>query len=122
MTASIPGVTHHARTRAAERFGRDLSSAEWRALVLDIVDGRSTIIMRQADGSEIRLATVGTIAVKLVWSPSQAVIITVLPDCPAASPAAENARRARMQRATVTGGHWSRGKFRQARTRWEDQP
>lgn len=122
MTASIPGVTHHARARAAERFGRDLSSAEWRALVLDIIDGRSTIIMRQGDGSEIRLVQVGTIAVKAVWSPSQAIIITILPDCPAASPAAENARRARMQRATVTGGHWSRGKFRHARTRWEDQP
>ena len=122
MTASIPGVTHHARARAAERLGRDLSSAEWRALVLDIIDGRSTIIMRQGDGSEIRLVQVGTIAVKAVWSPSQASIITILPDCPAAPPAAENARRARMQRATVTGGHWLRGKFRQARTRWEDQP
>ena len=78
MTASIPGVTHHARARAAERLGRDLSSAEWRALVLDIIDGRSTIIMRQGDGSEIRLVQVGTIAVKAVWSPSQASIITIL--------------------------------------------
>lgn len=119
---SYPGVTHHARTRAAQRFGRDLTSAEWRALVLDIIENRSTIIMRQGDGSEIRLVSVGTVAVKAVWSPTQAVIITILPDCPAASPAAEKARRARIQPATRTGGFWSRGKFRQSRTRWEDQP
>lgn len=121
MTTHIPGVTNHARSRAAVRFGRDFSAAEWRALVLDIVEGRSTIIMRQGDGSEIRLACVGTIALKLVWSPAQAVIITILPDCAAASPAAENARRARLEPVTA-GGYWARGKFRPARTRREDRP
>lgn len=118
----IPGVSNHARYRAGERFGRDFSPSEWRAVLLDIVDGRSTIIMRQGDGSEIRLVQVGTVAIKVVWQPVQALIITILPDCPAASPQAESARRAPLVKARKNGGFYLGGKFRPPRTKWEGQP
>lgn len=87
-------------------------------LILDIVEGRSTIIMRQGDGSEIRLARVGTIAVNLVWSPTQAVIITILPDCPAASPAAENVRTSRIRVSLRRFKHYRRGEIVRGGTEW----
>lgn len=120
---SLPeGVTRHAWERAAERLGRPLSRQEWRQVVLDITEGRAVLLLRQNDGSEILLVTVGTVAMRLVWMPDPGCVRTVLPDSPCLTAASETVRGARVRKSVRGGGFYVRGKWKHLRTIWNDKP
>lgn len=75
----------HAEQRALERYGIAATQQDWDALVLAITDsvmGRSNsawLLGRQNDGTEKWLAPLAGVAVRVVYCPRQARVITVLP-------------------------------------------
>lgn len=81
-------ATPHADQRAAERTGINPTVAQWRDAVIDIittVSGDSTrALMERRDAKsghngEIWYVHVGSVAMKVVYAPRLAQIITVLP-------------------------------------------
>lgn len=78
--APIPGVSTHAQARAAERYGRVLTEQEWFHIVADIIDRRAVLLARSpGDMSETYLVKCGTIPMRVVWRPLDAIISTVRP-------------------------------------------
>ncbi len=81
-------ASHHARERAISRYGLDASDAEWWRLVADILDtatGERTaalLLARLPHGNERWLARLGTTPIVAVWSPNDAIVVTVLPTTP----------------------------------------
>ena len=82
----MSGYTLHARDRAAERHGLELSYAEFDQVVIDITDSvlgvarRATLLAALPDGCERWLMRVRERAVRIVWNPELARIVTVLSD------------------------------------------
>lgn len=81
----IPGVSHHARERMVERWGRDLTPAEWAETWGQIASGKAALLTR-VDAGEIRAVALGGMVFRMAWKPDTRVIATVLPE---GSPAPE---------------------------------
>lgn len=75
----IPGVTSHARERMVERHGRDLTRAEWLAVVLDILDGRATLL-RIGSAGDTYAVQLGAMTLRIVWRVDWCAVATVLPE------------------------------------------
>jgi len=116
VSAPIPGVTLHARTRMAERIGRDLSRAEWLAVVASILDGTATLLMRDGRRGEHYAVAVGAMMVRVAWQPDQGLIATVLPSLDASTPATAKVRRAPLGKSLGEKVLFLRG--RRQRTQW----
>lgn len=117
---TIPGVTHHARTRMAERYGRDLTRMEWLALVLAIIDGRAVRLraMPENGSGEIYAVSISGLALRVVWQPLGGAVVSVLaPEHQGTRYHAENPGRIR--KSLLTGGGWRRGKRKPVRTVWQ---
>lgn len=116
----IPHVTNHAQERAAMRLGRLLTRGEWNAVLLAITERRAVLLScSERDGSEIWLAPVGTISLRLVWKPAQAVIVTILPnDTPAIHRASDSAREAGVRSSLRRVAHYRGGKLLRGGTEW----
>lgn len=77
--------TDHARRRMAERWGTDLTEAEWRAAMLTVLQakesgsGQAILERRTAAGPELWHVKVGCAALRMVWNPAAARFTTVLP-------------------------------------------
>jgi len=72
--------TDHAAQRFNLRYGAFTENADWITAFLDILDGRSIMLARDpATGIEKHLAKVAGIEAILIYDPSTACIITVLP-------------------------------------------
>lgn len=78
--------TDHARARMVERWGGDLTEAEWRDAMLTILDaaetGRSPRAMlerRTAADGEIWHVRIGAACLRMCWHPVAARFTTVLP-------------------------------------------
>ncbi len=76
----LPGVSVHARERARERLGRDLSDGEWLAAVLDLVEGRLSFLCRDQRGVEqYAWPAAWPPLARIIWHPAAARIVTVVP-------------------------------------------
>jgi hypothetical protein len=61
--------------------GRDLTRAEWLAVVLAILDGRSVLVRRAGERSgEIHDVTVSGVTIRFAWEPVHGHIVTTLRD------------------------------------------
>lgn len=82
MTGSAHHSTHAAE-RAAERYGIEASAAEWRALVLDIIDTvagdrtAATLVRKGEDGKELWLARLAGRPVIALYAPDSAVVVSL---------------------------------------------
>lgn len=116
----IPGVTHHARQRMAERHGRDLTPAEWLALVCDILDGRAVLLraMPPNGSGEIWAVRMGDMALRVVWQPLDGSVVSVLADEHSGNRHLDE-RKGRVRKSLYVFGTWKRGKRRPARTVWQ---
>lgn len=79
-----PISTRHADERIWERFGYGATTADWRQAGLDIMDAavgerRAALLIRRCHGKEWWYVRVGPCAVRVVYDPNKAVIVTVLP-------------------------------------------
>lgn len=119
MGAVIPGVTRHARDRAEERLGRDLTREEWLGLVATILEGRAVLLCFQ-ENAEHYLATVSGVPLRVVWRPDLGQVVTVLRADMAAAQAIENARGSRLRPSLRFAAHYRQGKRRRAKTMWQD--
>lgn len=72
-------MNQHALQRAMERYGLNLLASDLDALAERIRNGESVLCERKPDGAETRLAEIGLVPVRVVWSPEQARVITFLP-------------------------------------------
>ena len=72
-------VTDHARERAEQRLGRDLTDDEWRSVVLSITSRKGFMTYRN-EGRESWLVLLGGMAIKVIWDPRSAYVVTVLGD------------------------------------------
>jgi len=76
----------HAAVRAAERHGLSVTTADLRSAFLDIVDTMAgvrraaVLLLRADDGTERWLVRLAGQAVRVVYIPESARIVTVLPD------------------------------------------
>ena len=119
---SILGVTHHARARMAEYYGRDLTREEWLAVVESIVM-RSAAVLSYSDKDGYVVYAVPALGttIRVIWRPDKAVIITVLGEDHA------NHRRVAGYQANARGflkaaefpARFKRGKKTKAKTRWQ---
>jgi hypothetical protein len=115
----IPGVTLHARARMVERFGRDLTRAQWLEVVAAVVDRRGLMVSAKHN-CEIWLVGLGALRLALVWSPGSAAIVTVKdPDEFGISNRSDRAREGRVRSSLVIPGGYLRGKRRKSRTVWQ---
>jgi hypothetical protein len=69
----------HARRRAAQRYGLDLSPALQR-LAIDAVESGQAAFIRTTNGRKVYLLSVGGRALRVVYDPHLRSIATVLPD------------------------------------------
>lgn len=79
----LPGVHPHARERCLERHGLDLTDGEWLAVWLDVAEGRSVLVRRHPDRSEIhavRTPRLGDRPLLVAYKPKAGLIVTTLPD------------------------------------------
>jgi hypothetical protein len=79
--------------------GRDLTRAEWRAVLLAVIDGASVLVCKAGQNSgEIHDVSVSGQFFRLVWDPVTARVVTVLQDqrktCKAAARVRGPSRRA----------------------------
>lgn len=76
----------HAAIRAAERHGLSVTTSDLRSAFLDIVDTvaglrRAAVLLhRKSNGTERWLVRLGERAVRVVYIPEAALIVTVLPN------------------------------------------
>lgn len=85
LVANLPGVSDHAQIRAAERLARRLTRSDWLQLVLDILDRRAALLSVRMEGLERRetwLCLVGEEAMRVVWAPETAMVLTLFPPRP----------------------------------------
>ena len=75
----LPWVTRHACERSAERLGRPLTRAEWVSIGNQIIVAGAVLMDRLPDGKEVYAVTLGAVAVRVLWKPDTAVVMTVLP-------------------------------------------
>lgn len=115
----IMSVTTHAQERAAQRLGRALSRREWLAIILDIVERRALLLGDGRNGQVIYLVEVGSVPMRVVWSPERALALTVLPEDGALYYRVENAKRAPIRPSFRRGGVYLGGEFRKAGTEWQ---
>lgn len=71
--------TDHALKRARERHGVDVQRAEQIRLFLAITEGRALLLRRTPDGREEFAMEVQGTALRLIYDPFFAMVITVLP-------------------------------------------
>jgi hypothetical protein len=121
---SVPHVSRHAVERATERLGRELDAREWQAMILAIVERRASLLLIQADGREIWLVPCGSLALRVVWAPDTATIITVLSDGVALARASAAMKSRPVRKSFGSKTHYSGGKLRREKTFWrpEDAP
>jgi len=74
-------ASHHADDQMLARYGFGPSTAQWRKAFLDIVEGRSLLAQR-SETREIHYVLMGSRAVRVVYAPHLALVITALPLCP----------------------------------------
>lgn len=114
----IPGVSLHARWRAAERLGRDPSREDWLKAVLSIIDGEAPLLMR-ADTRELRLIRFGAVEARVWWDTESGMITTLLEV--SGSTVAPRARRLHMDRSAVKQMRRTEP-YRRARRDWSAEP
>lgn len=121
---SVPHVSRHAVERAAERLGRELDACEWQEMILAIVERRASLLLINADDREIWLVPCGPLALRVVWAPDTATIITVLPDGVALARASAAMKSRPVRQSFRSKTHYSGGKLRREKTIWrpEDAP
>lgn len=114
-----PGITHHARARMVERIGRDLTREEWRALVLDIIDGRAVLVRRNGDGKELYAVQVGSITVQAWWAPQGGCVTTIMtPEMGGGGSTGQAFRDAPLRPSIRRAAHYAGGKKRPEKTDW----
>ena len=114
----IPGVGAHARDRAAQRLGRDLTREEWLEAVARILDRRAVLLCRMPNGSEHYLHEIGGVAVRLVWQPDYGMVVTVLPAEMAPSTRVRDAQAFGVRTTLAVCAKYRKGKRLAARTVW----
>lgn len=75
--------TLHARQRAEERLGFVPTPEEWRDTALAVLDSlggtaRALMLRHTSQGGEVWMVSIRGVPARVVWSPEQAMIITVL--------------------------------------------
>lgn len=76
----IQGVSNHARERAEQYYGRDLTGDEWRQVLAAIVERKAVLIHANGRmGSEIYAVKLGPVALKVAWVPDRALLTTLMP-------------------------------------------
>jgi hypothetical protein len=118
MGRPIPGVTVHARQRMMERLGRDLRRDEWIAAVARLLEGAAPLLCRHPTGAEHYLHEVDSTALRLVWIPETAQIVTVLRLEHGASPAVRFAGEGRCRSSFGKPHFFRAGKRIRPRTLW----
>jgi len=84
----MPAHTIHAEVRALERYGVEPSAADWSAAVDAIIgvvagESRAALLLRRLhSNSEEWIVRVSGVAMRVVYKPSAACIITALPRTP----------------------------------------
>lgn len=114
----VPGVGAHARDRMAERIGRDLTRAEWLDAVARILDRRATLLCRMPNGSEHYLHELGGVALRLVWRPDLAIVVTIMPVEFRSSAMVQRSKGAPLRRSLAVCTKFKGGKRLPARTCW----
>lgn len=114
----IPGVGAHARDRAAERLGRDLTREEWLAAVERILERRAVLMCRTPNGSEHYLHEIGGVALRLVWQPAFGLVVTVLPAEMGATRMVADVKAQGVKASLRVCAKFRRGKRLSARTCW----
>ncbi|MBX9752296.1 MAG: hypothetical protein K5Q68_22090 [Roseococcus sp.] len=82
LLRNLPGVSDHAQLRTHERLPCAPTRAQWLQLVLDILDRRAALLSvdtRTRDEREHWLCLVAGQPMRVVWKPSVAMVITVMP-------------------------------------------
>jgi hypothetical protein len=74
----IPGVSLHAHERMVERFGADLTYAQWIEVVSKIVNREALLVATTPLGKEFWLVEIGGLRIRVGWSPQTATIMTVM--------------------------------------------
>ena len=69
----------HARQRASERFGVDLSLKACKAIVKQIKSGKAVWLSDDENGRKTYLVSYGDTDMRVVYDPSISEMITVLP-------------------------------------------
>lgn len=116
----LPGVSDHARERAALRLGRDLTREEWLAVVASILTGGAVMQGREPTGVEHYLVQVGAMPFRAVWNPATAVIVTVKDMEMEVCKAARLAKASKGRASLRIFAKWSRGKRLKGGTIWQD--
>jgi hypothetical protein len=119
---TILGVTHHARERMAEHYGRDLTREEWLVVVESIVMRTAPALSYDDVGGYVVYAVpaMGT-TIRVIWRPDKAVIITVLGEDHAnhRRVAGLHANARGFMKAATFPARFKRGKKIEAKTRWQ---
>lgn len=69
----------HAKLRAAERYGLDLTNADLTALARSIRQGDSRFVAKQPRGREIHVLTRNGIRLAVLYDPKNNVVLSALP-------------------------------------------
>ncbi len=81
MTSHIAGmIADHARERAAERIGRDLTDHEWLMVVWAILFREAVVVADSHLGRVVYAVALGAVVLRVVWCPLHCVVVTVLPE------------------------------------------
>ena len=121
MRRDIPGVTDHARDRAAERLGRDLTRAEWLGVVAMVVERRALLLASVEDGCDHYLVEVGGLSFIVVWRPASASIATVKLNSMSAGRQAARFREGRVRASLRQPACYRGGKRMAGRTIWQGE-
>lgn len=103
---SIPGVSRHARDRMLERHGRDLTRAEWIAVVSAILDRKALLVRSTPGHGDLYDVTLVGITLRVAWNPTAGIVTTVLADHSATSRRAQLARKATLRTTVRIGRGW----------------
>lgn len=79
LTPKLDARRQHVIDRARERYGLRLTEADIATMEAQCRTGKATLVSRNPDGSERRLAMAGGRALLVVWRPLRSFIVTVAP-------------------------------------------
>ena len=92
MTRPLSADTHAAQ-RLRERYGIDLTAAEFAGLRARLTAGEGLLLSRGPDGMQRRLLVCKGQEIVLVWNPARLIVITVYPRKLKLPPLKRNRRR-----------------------------
>lgn len=113
---NIHGIAKHARERMVERYGFDLTPAQWAQVWGDIQAGRATLLSRQPHGSDVMAVALGCVTLRVAVNRASGVVVSVLaPHHQTTVRVQESRREGRIRPVIIIPGGWKRGERKASR-------